>query len=61
VNKCDDLIAKTEGIGYESATIQTDNGPRLVDFVRNNNLYIKTLPAVKQLSAVCSLNRIIPG
>jgi prolyl 4-hydroxylase len=38
--KCDDFIAKTEGIGYEPATIQTDNGPRLVDFVRNNNRVI---------------------
>lgn len=38
--RCDDFIIKTEGIGYEPATIQTDNGPRLVDFVRNNNRVI---------------------
>lgn len=35
--RCDDLITKTEQIGYQPATIQTDNGPRLVDFIRNNN------------------------
>lgn len=35
--QCDDFIAKTESIGYQPATIQTDNGPRLVDFIRNNN------------------------
>lgn len=38
--ECENFIAKTEGIGYEPATIQTDNGPRLVDFVRNNNRVI---------------------
>lgn len=36
-DQCDDYIQKTEALGYEPATIQTDNGPRLVDFVRNNN------------------------
>lgn len=36
-DQCDDYIQRTEAIGYEPATIQTDNGPRLVDFVRNNN------------------------
>jgi hypothetical protein len=38
--KCEDFIRKTEVMGYEPATIQTDNGPRLVDFVRNNNRVI---------------------
>jgi prolyl 4-hydroxylase len=36
-DRCDEFIQRTEALGYEPATIQTDNGPRLVDFVRNNN------------------------
>lgn len=35
--KCDDFIRESERRGYEPATIQTDNGPRIVDHVRNNN------------------------
>lgn len=35
--RCDEFIRKTESIGYEAATIQTDKGPRVVDFIRNNN------------------------
>src|SRR5690349_11939327 len=35
--ECDNYIAKMESIGFEPATIQTDNGPRLVDHIRNNN------------------------
>jgi prolyl 4-hydroxylase len=38
--KCDDYVLKTEKQGYTPATIQTENGPRLVDFVRNNNRVI---------------------
>ena len=37
---CDSYITKTESIGFEPATIQTDNGPRLVDHIRNNNRVI---------------------
>jgi len=39
--KCDDIILQSEKIGYQAATIQTENGPRLVDFVRNNNRVIR--------------------
>jgi len=35
--KCDDFITTSEATGYEPATIQTENGPRLVDHIRNNN------------------------
>lgn len=38
--RCDEFISKSENIGYEPATIQTASGPRLVDFVRNNNRVI---------------------
>ncbi len=38
--RCDEFIAKTEALGYEPATIQTENGPRLVDHIRNNNRVI---------------------
>jgi prolyl 4-hydroxylase len=38
--RCIDFINKTESIGYEPATVQTENGPRLVDFIRNNNRVI---------------------
>lgn len=37
---CDNFIRKSESRGYEPATIQTDNGPRLVDHIRNNNRVI---------------------
>jgi len=37
---CDEFIRKSEAQGYEAATIQTDNGPRLVDHIRNNNRVI---------------------
>jgi hypothetical protein len=37
VEKCDEYIAKSESKGYEAATVQTDNGPRVVDHIRNNN------------------------
>ena len=35
--KCDQFIAASESKGYEAATVQTDNGPRVVDHIRNNN------------------------
>lgn len=35
-----DFIAKSEKIGYEAATIQTERGARLVESVRNNNRVI---------------------
>jgi hypothetical protein len=35
--ECEDFISKSEGIGYEPATIQTDFGQRIVNSVRNNN------------------------
>jgi prolyl 4-hydroxylase len=38
--RCDEFIVKTEALGYEPATIQTENGPRLVDRIRNNNRVI---------------------
>ncbi len=38
--RCADFINKTETIGYEPATVQTENGPRVVDFIRNNNRVI---------------------
>lgn len=37
---CQDFIAKSEGMGYEAATIQTELGPRMVDSVRNNERVI---------------------
>jgi prolyl 4-hydroxylase len=38
--ECIEFIAKSEAIGYEPATIETDRGPRLVGQVRNNNRVI---------------------
>ncbi|OCX50719.1 oxidoreductase, 2OG-Fe(II) oxygenase [Mucilaginibacter sp. PPCGB 2223] len=38
--QCEDFIVKSEAIGYEPATIQTDMGTRLVTTVRNNNRVI---------------------
>jgi prolyl 4-hydroxylase len=35
--KCDEYILKSEDKGYEVASVQTDNGPRVVDHIRNNN------------------------
>ena len=35
--KCDQFIQKSEDMGYEAATVQTELGPRLVDHIRNNN------------------------
>jgi hypothetical protein len=47
--KCNDFISKTEVIGYEPATVQTENGPRLVDFIRNNNRVIYNFDLANEL------------
>jgi prolyl 4-hydroxylase len=31
--RCDEYISKTESIGYQPAKAQTENGPRVIDFV----------------------------
>ncbi len=36
-DQCDTFIKRSEDIGYSPATVHTENGPRLLDFVRNNN------------------------
>ena len=38
--ECDDLITKTEEIGYEPATVETENGQKVITSVRNNNRVI---------------------
>jgi len=38
--ECGDFIAKSEAIGYEPATVETESGQRLVASVRNNNRVI---------------------
>lgn len=35
--ECKDFIAKSESIGYEPATVDTEKGQRVVETVRNNN------------------------
>jgi hypothetical protein len=35
--ECEDFIAKSENIGYEPATIDTEKGQKVVETVRNNN------------------------
>jgi prolyl 4-hydroxylase len=40
--ECNEFIAKSEGIGYEPATIETENGQKVVTSVRNNNRVIYT-------------------
>lgn len=35
--ECEDFIAKSESIGYEPATIDTEKGQKVVETVRNNN------------------------
>ncbi len=37
---CNDFIAKSEAIGYEPATVETESGQKLVTSVRNNNRVI---------------------
>jgi predicted 2-oxoglutarate/Fe(II)-dependent dioxygenase YbiX len=38
--QCEDFTAKSESIGYEAATIETEKGHMLVESVRNNNRVI---------------------
>lgn len=38
--KCANFISKSEKIGYEAATIQTETGPRLVESVRKQQGYL---------------------
>jgi prolyl 4-hydroxylase len=40
--ECEDLISKSEAIGYEPATIETEKGQKVVEAVRNNNRVIYT-------------------
>ena len=35
--KCNEFIRSSENIGFGAATIETDNGPRVVDHIRNNS------------------------
>lgn len=35
--ECDDFIVKSEAIGYEPATVETERGSKVVSTVRNNN------------------------
>lgn len=39
-HQCYDFIERTEKIGYEPATVETERGSRLVEFIRNNNRVI---------------------
>jgi prolyl 4-hydroxylase len=39
---CEDFIAKSEAIGYEPATIETEKGQKVMEAVRNNNRVIYT-------------------
>ncbi|MBI1184485.1 oxidoreductase, 2OG-Fe(II) oxygenase [bacterium] len=34
--QCDELIARSEEIGFEPATVQTESGQKLVEHIRNN-------------------------
>jgi predicted 2-oxoglutarate/Fe(II)-dependent dioxygenase YbiX len=40
LEECDDFIFKSEAIGYEPATIETEGGQKVVTSVRNNNRVI---------------------
>lgn len=39
---CNDYILKSEAIGYEPATVETEKGQRVIETVRNNNRIIFT-------------------
>lgn len=39
-HECDDFISKSEAIGYEPATIETEKGQKVIEHVRNNNRVI---------------------
>ena len=38
--ECDDFIVKSEAIGYEPATVETESGQKVITTVRNNNRVI---------------------
>lgn len=40
--ECETFISKSEAIGYEPATIDTEKGQKVVETVRNNNRVIYT-------------------
>lgn len=40
--KCDEFIRKSELLGYEPAMVQTENGPKRVEGVRNNQRILFT-------------------
>ena len=40
--ECEDFISKSEAIGYEPATIETEKGQKVVEAIRNNNRVIYT-------------------
>lgn len=49
-DRCSAFIERSEEIGYSAATIQTENGPRLLDFVRNNNrVFFKDVGLAEEL------------
>ena len=40
IQECEDFISKSEGIGYERATVTNENGQVIVKEIRNNNRII---------------------
>lgn len=48
--RCNEFIRSTEQIGYSPATVETERGQRIVDFVRNNNRVIyQDVPLAQEL------------
>ncbi|MGC4102871.1 prolyl hydroxylase family protein [Ferruginibacter sp.] len=47
--QCEDFISKSELIGYEPATVDTEKGQIVVDTVRNNNRVIYKDPALANI------------
>lgn len=41
-DECDGYISRSEAIGYEAATVQTEKGAIVMEFLRNNNRVIYT-------------------
>jgi len=39
-SSCDDFVAKSETIGYEPATVETESGQKVITAIRNNNRVI---------------------
>lgn len=46
--QCADFIAKSELLGYEAATVETEKGQRLIDTVRNNERVVYKDPSLAQ-------------